>query len=161
MQISSSKVLNNELQQLSYENLYTICKKLIKLKKENKEYVHYLLFENNDEQQFIQKIKSEISEMFLDVNTQSVFFAKKTIRKIIRTTNKYCKFSSINITYIELNIHCCKHMKSLPMHWSESKVMTNMYNSLVEKSKHHISLLHEDLQFDFTKMLEKIDDSTN
>ena len=53
MQTSTLAQLKKELQTLPYPQLVELCVRLAKYKKENKELLHYLLFEAADEQQFI------------------------------------------------------------------------------------------------------------
>ena len=149
MQTTSLSDLKKELSIMPKEMLVEVCSKLIRFKKENKELLHYLLFENNNEQKYINNLKQEVDIMFEEVNTQTVYWAKKTIRKILRWINRYCKYSGLAITYIELLSHFCMRMKSLPLNWSESKVMINIYESQVKKINKYIITLHEDLQFDY------------
>ena len=149
MQTTSLSDLKKELSIMPKEMLVEVCSKLIRFKKENKELLHYLLFENNNEQKYINNLKQEVDIMFEEVNTQTVYWAKKTIRKILRWINRYCKYSGLATTYIELLSHFCMRMKSLPLNWSESKVMINIYESQLKKINKYILTLHEDLQFDY------------
>ncbi|HMT35894.1 MAG TPA: hypothetical protein PKC41_08545 [Chitinophagaceae bacterium] len=156
MQTTSLSELKKELSIMPKDILVDVCTKLIRFKKENKELLHYLLFESNNEQGFINNLKLEVDMMFEEVNTQTVYWAKKTIRKILRWINRYCKYSGLATTYIELLSHFCVRMKSLPLDWSESKVLLNIYESQVKKINKYILTLHEDLQFDFRLKMESL-----
>lgn len=136
--------------------LMDVCVKLIKYKKENKELLHYLLFESSDERTYAENLKSEVSSMFEEVNTQTLYFAKKTIRKILRLINKYCRFSDDPRTYISLLMHFCAQMNTLPLDWHSSKVMMNLYQSQLNKAMKLVSTLHEDLHYDYQESLEDL-----
>ncbi len=81
MQTSTLAQLKKELQTLPQPQLVELCVRLAKYKKENKELVHYLLFEATDEQAFIKQVKQEITEQFKEVNTSHVYYAKKPFVK--------------------------------------------------------------------------------
>lgn len=133
--------------------LMDVCLKLIKYKKENKELLHYLLFESTDERAYAESLKNEVSSLFEEVNTQTIYFAKKTIRRILRLINKYCRFSDDPRTYISLLIHFCRQMNALPIDWHSSKVMLNLYQTQLKKTEKLISTLHEDLQYDYQESI--------
>lgn len=153
MQSTSLAYLKKEIQAMPKAELIEVCNKLIKYKKENKELLHYVLFESTNEANYVEQLKNEVSKMFQDVNSQTVYFAKKTIRKILRFIAKYCKFSEIPTTHIDVLIHFCKEMNQLSLHWKEHKVMVNLYQSQLKKIEKLIATLHEDLQFDYRKKL--------
>lgn len=136
--------------------LVEICTRLIKFKKENKEMLHYILFESNDEKGYIKNMKAEAERMFKDVNSQTIYWAKKTVRKILRWINKYCKYSGIPTTYIELLIHFCKQMNALPIDWTDSKVMVNLYESQLKKIDKYMLNIHEDLRYDYKEEIENL-----
>ena len=72
--------IKNALQQLDKTGLIAICQRLARFKKENKELLTFLLFEENDLPNYIKNVKEEIDEGFTQVNTSNIYFAKKTIR---------------------------------------------------------------------------------
>jgi len=153
MQSTSLAYLKKEIQAMPKAELIEVCNKLIKYKKENKELLHYVLFESTNEANYVEQLKNEVSKMFQDVNTQTVYFAKKTIRKILRFIAKYCKFSETPTTHIDVLIHFCKEMNQLSLHWKEHKVMVNLYQSQLKKIEKLIATLHEDLQYDYRQKL--------
>ncbi len=69
MKASTISTLRKELNTLPAGDLLDICMKLIKYKKENKELVSYLLFDANNEPEFIKSIKEEIDLQFAEINT--------------------------------------------------------------------------------------------
>lgn len=156
MQTSTLAQLKKELQTLPQPQLVELCVRLAKYKKENKELVHYLLFEATDEQAFIKQVKQEITEQFKEVNTSQVYYAKKTIRKILRGVNKHAKYSGIAQTNIELLIYFLQHMRKLEKLLYESNQLMNLYEAQLKKIHKELSKLHEDLQYDYLKELEDL-----
>jgi membrane-anchored protein YejM (alkaline phosphatase superfamily) len=156
MQTSTLAQLKKELQTLPQPQLVELCVRLAKYKKENKELVHYLLFEATDEQAFIKQVKQEITEQFKEVNTSHVYHAKKTIRKILRGVNKHAKYSGIAQTNIELLIYFLQHMRKLEKLLYESNQLMNLYEAQIKKIHKELGKLHEDLQYDYQKELEDL-----
>jgi hypothetical protein len=89
MKTASVNELKQELNSLPPASVVNICLRLVKFKKENKELVNYILFESVNKPAFIQLVKQEITDSYLEMNRSNVYFAKKTIRKILRFTTKY------------------------------------------------------------------------
>lgn len=156
MKASSISEIKQELTSLSSNELVDLCLKLAKYKKENKELLSYLLFESYDEQAYIKNVKADIDEQFKDVNKSNLYFAKKTLRKILRTTNKYIKHTGSKQAEAELLIYFCAALKQsgIPLH--KSTALKNLYGNQVKKIKKVIASLHEDLQYDYLKEVEKL-----
>ena len=151
MKASTLNELKQELTGLEKKQLVEICLRLGKLKKENKELLTYLLFEANDEDAFIRSIKLQTTEEFMTMNSSNLYLAKKSIRKILRTINKYSRYSGIKQTEVELRIHFCRTMEDSGITFRKSPVLCNLYNNQLTKIEKALSGLHEDLQFDFRK----------
>jgi hypothetical protein len=156
MQTSTLAQLKKEVQTLPYPQLVELCVRLAKYKKENKELLHYLLFEAGDEQQFVKQVKQEIEEQFKEVNTSHVYYAKKTIRKILRNVNKQAKYSGLPQTNIELLIYFLQHLRKLDMLLYQSNQLMNLYDAQLKKINKELSKLHEDLQYDYLKEMEEL-----
>src|SRR5687767_539170 len=122
-----------------------LCLRLAKYKKENKELLAYLLFEAHDEQAYIEKIKAGIDEEFDSMNKSTLYFAKKSIRKILRTTNKYIKYSGSKETTAELLIYFCHALKSSGIAIRNSTALTNLYAAQLKKISKTLEGMHEDL----------------
>ncbi len=154
MKTASLKELKTEICTLFPTQLIDIVIQLAKYKKENKELLTYLLFDADDEQSYILSIKDYIDTQFVMVNKNSLYLAKKMSRKILKTTNKYIKFSGSKKTEIELLIFFCKKLKEsgLPVH--TNKALENIYQRQILKIKKTLLLLHEDLQFDYSEEIQ-------
>ena len=154
MQTSSLAQLKKEVQTLPYPQLVELCLRLAKYKKENKELLHYLLFEAQDEQQFIAQIKTLMDEQFAEVNTSHLYYAKKTIRKILRGVNKHAKYSGSPQTTVELLIYFLRALRNLDKVLYQSTQLINLYEAQLKKINKELAKLHEDIQYDYQKELE-------
>jgi hypothetical protein len=148
--------LKKELQQRSAADLLEICLRLARFKKENKELLTYLLFESYNEQAYIDAIKKEMDQQFEEINQSNIYFAKKSIRKIVRDTNKFIRYSGHKKTEVELLLHFCRCLNNSGIPMNKSVALQNIYTRQVEKIKKTISSLHEDLQFDYRQELEAL-----
>ena len=157
MKSASISEIKQELSNASPEELLELCLRIIKYKKENKELVNYLLFEAYDLPAYIENIKKDMDEQFTQINQSNLYFAKKSLRKILKTTNKYIKYTTSKETESELLIYFCNKVRSSGIRINKSTALTNLYNNQIKKIKAVISTLHEDLQHDYNKQIELID----
>lgn len=148
--------IKKELKNLPPEVIQEMVLRLAKYKKENKELLSYLLFEAHNESEYIRLVKEEIDEQFLSLNWSSFYLAKKTLRKVLRTTKKHIRFSGKKETEIELLLYFCKKIKGSRLNYKSSKVVFNLYLNQVKRIQKVISMLHEDLQYDYTEELEAL-----
>ena len=146
--------IKDELQQLPPAQLVDLCLRLVKFKKENKELLTYLLFEANGLDQYIQLIKTETIDQFGEINTSNLYFAKKTIRKILRNINKYIRYTGSKQAEIELLLFYCKTLKESGIAYQKSTALVNLYDNQLKKIKKAIETLHEDLQYDYNRELD-------
>lgn len=156
MKTASISVIKKELKNLPPEELQVIIARLAKYKKENKELLNYLLFEADNEQAFIQSVKEEIDEQFSNLNRSSFYLAKKTLRKVLKTTNKHIRFSGIKETEIQLLIYFCQKLKKSELNYKASRVVFNMYINQIKRINKVLAMLHEDLQFDYREEVENL-----
>ncbi|MCD4789014.1 MAG: hypothetical protein K8R37_03355 [Bacteroidales bacterium] len=156
MKPASISQLKQEMKNRSSNELLEICLRLARFKKENKELLTYLLFEVQDEQTYVESIKKEIDRQFQEINKSNIYFAKKSIRKIVRTTNKFIRYSSRKQTEVELLMHFCKRLKDSGIPMNKSIALSNIYIRQIQKIKKAISTLHEDLQYDYGEELKSL-----
>jgi hypothetical protein len=157
MKAASSKEIKSALLEQSSTQLIDLCLRLARFKKENKELLTYLLFEEQDEDAYIHSAKKVIDEGFQTLNIQSVYIAKKNLRKIIRITNKFIKYSGIDTTEITLLIYVCRCIQESGLKLNNSVALKNIYLSLLKKISTKISGMHEDLQYDFNKEIQALE----
>ena len=143
------KKIKDELHYKSPQELVELCLKLSKFKKENKELLTYLLFDAEDEEMYINNVNEYITLLFDDINTESFFYIRKSVRKILKLTKKYIRYSKKKETEVELLLHFCKELKKISPSISKSPRLLNVYNRQILLIKKAIASLHEDLQYDY------------
>ncbi len=160
MKTATLNELKSELSTLNPGELFAFCMRLAKYKKENKELLTYLIYEAGDEQGFIEGVKKEIDTQLEEMNRSNVYFVKKSLRKALRITNKYIKYSGNKQTEVELLIYFCKKMKDFKLPIHTNLIINNIYLRQIQRIKKALSTLHEDIQFDFKDDMESIADSS-
>lgn len=148
--------IKKELKTLSNQDLQELCLRLARFKKENKELLTYLLFESHNENGYIETVKSYVDDEFKLINTNSYFYIRKSVRKILKNVKKFIRYSQKKETEAELLIHFCKSLNSFSPSIKRSTQLLNMYNRQLLLAKKTISNLHEDLQYDYNLMLEHL-----
>jgi hypothetical protein len=154
METSSLSELKKELQTLPYPQLVDIAIRLAKYKKENKELLHYFLFEAHDDQSYIDAIKKEVEEQFKSINYTNLYFTKKSVRKVLRFVNKHIKYAAKPEITVELLIHFLQQYKRNPIRFDNSTAMVNLFAAQLKKIDKELAKLHEDIQYDYRKELE-------
>jgi predicted nucleotide-binding protein (sugar kinase/HSP70/actin superfamily) len=149
--------IRKELKHKSNEELAELCLRLSRFKKENKELLTYLLFEADYEAGYIETIKTEIDEQFDQINTSSFFYIKKSVRKILRNTKKYTRYSLNKETEVELLLYFCQKLKAMTPSISRNTTLTNLYDRNIIAIKKKVKNLHEDLQYDYKLKLEDLE----
>ncbi|WP_179317619.1 hypothetical protein [Winogradskyella undariae] len=157
MKIESIVTIKKELKHLSQEELLELCLRLGKFKKENKALLTYLLFESHDEDGYIASVKLSLDALFEGINTDSYFYMKKTIRKILREIRVYSRYSLKKTTEVELLLYFCEQMNTLKPSIHKNVTLSNLYERQVLSIKKKISVLHEDLQYDYNLQLEELE----
>lgn len=156
MKAATINELKQELLSTSPVKVTELCLRLARFKKENKELLTYLLFEAHDTVAYIENVKTEMDLQFEDMNKSNVYFVKKTLRKILRTANKYTRYSGLANVEIELLIYFCTRMKNLNISINSNTVLSNIYNNQLKKITKTIATLHEDLQYDYLREINKL-----
>ena len=155
MKTATVTEIKKELTHQSPKELIELCLRLAKFKKENKELLTYLLFETS-EAAYISAIKEEITQLFEEINTSSYFYIKKSVRKILRITKKYIRYSQNKETEIELLIYFNQELKKIKKPISRNLTLQNIFDRQIITIKKAILKLHEDLQYDYNLELEEL-----
>lgn len=156
MKAASIVTLRKALAHLDRQALQQLCLRLARFKLENKELLTYLIFESEDELQYVQSIKSQLDILFDEINTNRYFFIKKSVRKILRRIRKFSRYSNASETEVELLLYFCCKMKTIQPSIFNNKTLTNLYNRQVEASRKKTLKLHEDLQYEYQLQIEKL-----
>lgn len=156
MQAASANEIKQRLKDLEKKELMEICLRLSRYKKENKELLTFLLFESGDLAHYIAGVKEEIDAIFAGVNTTSVFFAKKTIRKALRTANRFIRYAGDKTVEVDVLLHFCTAYQGLKLDWQRSSLLSKIYQNQLKKIDAAINSLHEDLQYDYRRSFDRL-----
>lgn len=161
MKSANIREIKKELKELPPDQVLELCLRLCRFKKDNKELLTYLLFEAHDESGYIESVKLEIDERFEQVNRKSPYFVRKSFRSILAMTRKYIRYSGNKETEVEILLYFCHQLKGFKPDISHNKRQLNLYLKLTEQIEKKISLLHEDLQYDYQRELENLNSSNS
>lgn len=156
MKTATVTELKKELNRQEPSKLVELCLRLVKYKKDNKELLTYLLFEADNEMAYINSVKYEIDELMTAIPNRNIYYLKKSLRKILRSLDKYIRYSGNKETETELRIYFCKKILAAHIPIKRSRVLQNLYEGQLKKIKIAISKLHEDLQYDYGEQLKEI-----
>jgi len=156
MKAVTIKELKEELTNLTPKELRDLCLRLARFKKENKELLTYLLFESSNEALYIEGVKMEVDEQFVQINKKSFYLIKKSFRKILRAIRKYSRYSQKKETEVELLVYFCKKIRNFNPSIQKNSGLLNFYKRLIEMIRKKVTLLHEDLQFDYGNELNTL-----
>ena len=156
MKAATISELKQELNTVSPARLLELCLRLAKFKKDNKELLTYLLFEAHDETSYIESVKKNMQEEFEAINKSNLYFAKKSIRKILRTTNKYIRYTASKQAEVELLLSFCTSLVESGIPIKKNVALKNLYEGQLKKIGKVIATLHEDLQYDYLKHLGQL-----
>jgi len=156
MKAATIHEIKKELGLVHANKLTELLLRMARYKKDNKELLTYLLFEASDEPLYIRSVKEEMELQFSEINTSNHHLAKKTIRKVLRTANKFARFSQSKQTELELRLHFCQLLKKSGAWYRRSQVMQNIYDNQVKKINDLMVKMHEDLRADYIAELNEL-----
>jgi len=141
--------IKKEIQHLPPGQIAELCLRLARYKKDNKELLAYILFEADDENGFIEKIKAEMGFMFSQLPVRA-YDSAKSLRKILRLLSKYTKFMGSKEAEIELLIAFCNDYVHYIDRKTSYKPLRMILSRQLLKIRTLIEKLHEDVQADYT-----------
>ena len=156
MKAATVKEIKEELKTRSPLELLELCLRLARFKKENKELLSYLLFESDNEFEYVESIKRDMDDQFKQINRKSYFYIRKSIRKILTTTKKFIRYSQKKETEVDLLIYFCLKLKNFKPSIHRSPALQNIFIRQIELIKKTISQLHEDLQLDYESDMKEL-----
>jgi hypothetical protein len=156
MKPASIQEIRQELSSLSPTRLSEICLRLARFKQDNKELLTYLLFESEDEGRYVGNVKKDIDAGFEDLPKPNLYLTKKSLRKVLRTTLKQIRYTGSPQSEIELLTYFLRKVRDtgIPLH--NSPVLLNLYRQQLKKVHSVLATLHEDLQYDYRKVVDKL-----
>lgn len=159
MKAASAQQIKQGLKELDEKALTDLCLRLSRYKKENKELLTFLLFEADDLSAYIKNINQQTDEGFGSLNIDSAFWAKKGIRKILRVANKHVRYAGNKTVEVEVLLHFCTSFKGIKTSLQRSTTLVNLYSAQLKKINAALDSMHEDLQYDYRRSLNRLIDA--
>ena len=156
MRAATINEIKKELESLQPGAAEALCLRLARFKKENKELLTYLLFEAHNEQDYVEQVKRETTEEFQAIPNLNLYYAKKSLRRILRMVNKQIRYSGLPNTEIDLRIHFCHELKKSEIRMDKSPVLMNLYQQQLKKIQQTLKKLDEDLQDDYQAEIKSL-----
>lgn len=155
MKAATLNELKQELSHLPAEELLELCTRLARFKKENKELLTYLLFEAQNERDYIRNDKAAVAlEMDAIAKDNNLYLIKKSLRKVLRNATKYIRYSGSKTVEVEVLLFFCEQLKTSGIAIYKSQAIANLYTMQLKKLNKTIAMLHEDLQYDYHRQME-------
>lgn len=155
MKTASLSELRKEIVQLPQEDASALLVRLARYSKENKELLHYLLYEADFESGYVEKIKELIRQQFSELNRSKIQFVKKGLQRILRELKKHIKYSGKKETEIELLLFFCEQVVHAKIKIDRYPVLLNMYNRQLAAIEKAVLRLDEDLRYDYSEQIER------
>jgi len=157
MKAATITEIKKELKYKSQDQLVDYCLAMARFKLESKELLTYLVFESENEVAYVDGVKTYITSEFNEISATNFYYIKKSIRKILRQTKRYIRYSKKKETEAELLIYFCKELKQFRPSIKHNTMLVNMFNKQLEIAQKAIAKLHEDLQYDYNLMIEELE----
>lgn len=149
--------IKNELKELDKKELLDLCLALAKYKKENKEYLTYLLFEAHDKEAYAAEVRKIIDDEFTELKKQpNLYYVKKGLRKLLRIINRYTRFLDNAALKADLHIYFLRSLKDSGIPYWKEKRIVNLYEAELKKINTLVKSLHEDLREDYRASVEEL-----
>jgi hypothetical protein len=156
MNSASLSEIKKELQQIDAATLQSVCLRLARYKKENKELLTYLLSDAHDEEGYIRNIKEELDTLFVEVNKRNLYIVKKILRKILRFANRQIKYSGLPKTELEIRIHFCANIKRAEISLMAGTVLYNLYQQQLKRIFITLEKLPDDYREDYAQTINEL-----
>ena len=156
MKPATLKQIKDQLKKLPETELTELILRLSKYKKDNKELLTYLLFEADDEENYILSIKEELDLQFVADNRQTYYFIKKGIRKILAGLKKQIRYSQKAETEVVLLMYFLQKMRDFSPSIRRNVMLENTFDRQAALVRKKLLTLHEDLQYDYGTELDEV-----
>ena len=157
MKAATIHQIKKELTHKNADELLKLCLRLGKFKKDNKELLTYLLFEADDEEAYIELMKNDIEDQLNAINSNSLYYVKKGLRKLIRNMDKGLRYSGQKETELAVRIFLCQKIQERGIPYDSIRAFMTIYDSQIKKIKAALSKLHEDLQYEYLEDVKGVE----
>ena len=156
MKSASIKEIKDALQSKSPKELVAICLSLSKYKKDNKDYLSYLLYESEDKIDYLQQCKEEMDAAIDAMSYKTFYHKKNAIRALLKKAKTRIRYTSDKEIELELLMHFCKSITDLPAEVSNNHTVMSIVERQIIIIKKTIAKMHEDLQYDYLQSLDEL-----
>lgn len=157
MQIPSLSDLKKELSFLDEKEAKNLLLELVKYSTENKAFFYFQLYSRDNVDFFAKNIKDELEVLFFSANTKHIHVAKKSIQGIRSKFTKFLKLTKNKADQADVLLFFCEKMNEHDFLSFRYPVITNIFNSQLNKAKKLIFSLHEDLQSDYESRVQELE----
>lgn len=157
MKPADSKDIKAALTKLESATLREIILRLARLKKENKELLTYILFDAADKEGYVAEINHYVTQQMGEVNVKSAHFARKSLRRILKTAWRLVKYSGDAECVIQVNLHLLEEMNKSKIPFGKSTALENIRSQVKAAIEKNLKLVHADLAHDFKRQLQKME----
>ena len=147
--------IKKELSGRTVQELTEICLRMARYKKENKEFLNYLLYDSDEPLSYAEKVKAFLNEDFKTIQKQ-YYYSTKSLRKILRLMNRFVKYTGNKQVEIELSLWFCNNFLIYVDLSTSHKPLQGLLIRQLEKISKLLPKLHEDLQFDYQGEFENL-----
>ena len=148
--------IRKELETVSYNRLLDITMKMVRHKTENKEFISFVLFDEENVADFASDIRHEISEMMQEVQYKPSYIIKRTLRKVLRYISRYCGYVSDKEFEAEMLVYFCRLMKEKRLHRTPIKSINIIYYKQLEKIEKLLPKLTGEVKTDIENELAEL-----
>ncbi len=153
MKTESLNSLRKHLSTLSSMELAQLCVDMAKYRKENKEYLQYLLFERHDHDILITDIVTSLDETMKNLS-RTPSTRVKEVRKVQKEIKKYIRFIKNPVYELQLLLWFSDALALI----AESRIarphFISLYAAQVKRMTIIFDKLHEDIQYDYRDALQ-------
>lgn len=147
--------IKKELKSLEQVELVEVCLKLSRFKKDNKEFLSYILFNSENPDEYIRAVTSSLQDHFKDLSPHYYHKAKE-LRKILRVLTKHIRFIGLPYAEVDLLLWYCHNLIIYAGITPSQKSLYLLLVRQLQKISKIIARLHEDLQFDYNQELKRL-----
>ncbi len=156
MKAASVVEIRKALKHCDEEELSALVLRLARFKKENKELLTYLMFESGHEDSYVAGVKEEMDLLIGQINTNSQYYIRKSMRKVLKEVRKFARYSGKKETEVELLLFFCHRLIEFQPSIRQNRSLMKLYHRQLFGLKQKIKKLHPDLQHDYEQELKAL-----
>ena len=156
MKAASVVEIRKALKHCDEEELSALVLRLARFKKENKELLTYLMFESGHEDSYVAGVKEEMDLLIGQINTNSQYYIRKSMRKVLKEIRKFARYSGKKETEVELLLFFCHRLIEFQPSIRQNRSLMKLYHRQLFALKQKIKKLHPDLQHDYEQELKAL-----